>query len=92
MDAKGLVWKVDAGDVTDGASIPSIFLRITGPRFERHFLLAAVIPELPPNVARINFRADTSWLGDARGGGSVVRIRSDDREREAADTPRQEWA
>lgn len=43
VDAKGLVWKADAGDVTDGASIPSIFLPITGPRFERHFLPAAVI-------------------------------------------------
>jgi hypothetical protein len=43
VDASGMVWRADAGDVTDGASIPSIFLSITGPRFERHFLPAAVI-------------------------------------------------
>lgn len=42
-DAAGLVWKADAGDVTDGASIPTIFLPITGPRFDPHFLPAAVM-------------------------------------------------
>ena len=43
IDAAGLVWKANAGDVTDGASIPDILLPVTGPRFDRHFLPAAIV-------------------------------------------------
>ena len=43
VDGAGLVWKAIAGDVTDGASIPEVFLAITGPRFEPDFLPAAIV-------------------------------------------------
>ena len=43
VDPKGLVWKADKGDVTDGASIPSLLQPIVGNAFENDFLPAAVI-------------------------------------------------
>jgi len=42
-DATGTVWKANAGDKTDGASIPDVFVPVIGDRFEPDFLPAAII-------------------------------------------------
>jgi hypothetical protein len=42
-DSKKLVWETDAGEPTDGASIPPIFQPIVGKPFEEPFLKAAII-------------------------------------------------
>ena len=42
-DSTGTVWKANTGDVTDGASIPDVFVPLVGDRFEPDFLPAAII-------------------------------------------------
>lgn len=62
VDRAGLVWKAEAGDITDGASIPAVFLTITGPRFERHFLPAAIVHDHYTDPAHLV----RSWRATAR--------------------------
>jgi hypothetical protein len=42
-DPTGTVWKANVGDITDGASIPEVFVPLVGDRFEPDFLPAAII-------------------------------------------------
>ena len=42
-DSKGKKWKAPKGTLTDGASIPRIFLTLIGQPFDKHYLDAAVI-------------------------------------------------
>lgn len=43
IDANGYVWKVPAGFKTDGASIPRVLQPITGGRWTRDYIRAAVV-------------------------------------------------
>lgn len=63
-DKAGLVWKASVGDITDGASIPDVFLPITGSRFEPDFLPAAVVHD--HYTDRVHDHLVRTWQSAAR--------------------------
>jgi hypothetical protein len=63
IDPQGLVWKAGAGDVTDGASIPTLFQPIVGGAWEDDFLPAAVIHDHYTNDAhKVRPWRDTAYV------------------------------
>lgn len=45
-DSEGLLWQVHQGDITNGASIPSILKPIVGQSFQETYLKAAVLHDV----------------------------------------------